>query len=177
MWPPSETAPVIEYAPAVEGGEGEVGGGNGDFADADHGEKTLAVQKPEAQDVVAEAPLNEPPRCDDARLRVRDAHVREARVAQRTNEDAHDRDGNALGDGGAARDEREALGAGLGQGAGVVGDALGVEATRAATRLGRAPRDGARPVAKHRLRESTQDRHPPPRFGDETSTRLGHSCE
>ena len=29
LWPPADTAPFIEYAPVVERGEGEVGGGDG----------------------------------------------------------------------------------------------------------------------------------------------------
>ena len=174
LWPPPDTAPVIEYAPAVEGGEGEVGGGDWAFADAQHGEETLPVPKPEAQDVVAEAPLNEAPLGDDARLRVRDAHVRETRIAEQPRDYPHARDGNAVGNAGAARDAREARGLGVGQESGVVDDAERVQEARAAPRVGRPPRGGARPIAQHPLRQSTRDRHPPRRFGDEKMTRLGH---
>ena len=59
-------------------------------------EEELAVPKPEAQ-VVGEAAMNEPPLGYDAHVRVRDAPVREARVAEQPRDDPHARDVNAVG--------------------------------------------------------------------------------
>ena len=162
LWPPPDSAPVIEYAPAVEGGEGEVGGGDGALLNEEPREEALPVPKPEAQEVVGNATHNE---------------RREARVAEQPRDSTHDRDENAVGDAGAARDAGEVRGAGVGQGSVLVGDGRGAEAKHVAHRVGRPPRGGARPIAEPPLRHSTRDRHPPRRFGDEKTSRLGNSYE
>ena len=76
LWRRPDSAPGIEYASAVDVGEGEVAGVNGAFGDEEHGEDTLPVPKPEAQEVIGDAPLNEP-LGEDARLRLRDGPIRE----------------------------------------------------------------------------------------------------
>ena len=163
LWPPSDTAPVIEYAPIVEGGEGEVAGGDAALLNEEHSEQALPVPKPEAQEGVGDATQNE--------------ERREARVAEQPSDGTHDRDENAVGDAGAARDAGEVRGAGVGQGSVLVGDGRGVEAKHVAHRVGRPPRGGARHIAEPPLRHSTRDRHPPRRFGDEKMNRLGNSYE
>ena len=94
-----------------------------------------------------------------------------AKLASRSSQET------AVGDAGAARDAGEVRGAGVGQGSVLVGDVRGGEAKHVAHRVGRPPRGGARHIAEPPLRHSTRDRHPPRRFGDEKTSRLGNSYE
>ena len=117
LWPPPDAAPVIEYAPAVEGGEGEVEGDDGALGNEERREEALPVPKPEAQDVVVNATQNE--------------ERREARVAEQPRDSTHDRHENAAGDAGAARDAGEVRRAEISQGSVLVDDVRGVEAKHA----------------------------------------------